>query len=493
MTTKRGAGHGKPVRRSVESRREEVLRFHLVPLPKGGAREALWRAQVGPLLDQALADGPDGLSLLTRFEVRAAEVTRYDLTLFCDDDGAVYRHGTTELVASFSQGGATGSEDHALLDALNAAHATWRATSKSKSKPSAKPVAKPQSKAEAKADSKAGSRAEARPGSRSDTPAVGPSSSVEAASLPDSVRVEVPRYATIFAPNIVELGKASGAKVSAGLLRIGAAPSAKELESLATWLAGRASRFVVELGKGVPLEVLAHLEGVPFVVLGAGRAEWKGLAHLPRSVRRLSIRKAKDVSLAALPHGSRISSIDLEAPRVSGGEASLGALETLAWTGAEDASWASGPPRLRELALRSAKITCLPACESVERLLVFKPSALKTLRGIERMPRLSYLRVDHPAGMERLGALSECRALETIHLTAAHRIGSLVDLASAPKLRRLGVIQSQLDGAPFVGLKGRLEGGSFQLKSGTLGRALLAELGVPFVKTHEVEGHLFDT
>ena len=43
--------------------------------------------------------------------------------LFCGDDGQVHRAGTTEYVASFSQGGATGSNDvdDALIEALDAA------------------------------------------------------------------------------------------------------------------------------------------------------------------------------------------------------------------------------------------------------------------------------------------------------------------------------------------------------------------------------------
>lgn len=51
----------------------------------------------------------------------------YDLHLFCDDDGQVFRAGTTAHVASFSQGGAD-SRDPALERALNDANRAVRAS-----------------------------------------------------------------------------------------------------------------------------------------------------------------------------------------------------------------------------------------------------------------------------------------------------------------------------------------------------------------------------
>lgn len=412
---------------------------------------ALLCEQLGPLLDQALGDGPDGLDLLTRFEVREGRTHRYDLTLFCDDDGAVYRAGTLERVASFSQGGATGTEDASLVEALNAAHAAWRKRPERPASPRVEPApAKP-----------------VRTGA-------------------------IPQYATIYAPHQYELGKKLDAKATSGLLRITKAPTPAELGTLDAFLSTRAAGFVVELAPRVPLTVLAHLEGVPFVVLAAGRKDWAGLSHLPRSVRRLSIRKAKEPALGELPKDHPLVSLELDAPRVAEGSPALAHLETLAWTSVKDASWASLHPKLRELALRNAELDALPASRSVERLVLLKPSGLTTLKHVEALPKLSYLRIDHPAGMKRLGDLSRCAALTTIHLTAAHRIGDLRDLGTAPRLARLGVIQSKLAAAPFLGLKGRLEGGSFQLASTREVEALFSHLGVPFVKTHELEHHLFD-
>lgn len=446
-----------PSKTKASRGRGRDLTFHPVPLPALERSPALWRAQVGPLLDQALGDGPDGLSLLTRFEIRLGDDVRYDVTLFCDDDGAVYRAGTLERVASFSQGGATGTADAALIAALDAAHAAWRKSGKRSPRAPVAPVAP--------------------------TPPVAP---------PSAGARAVPRYETIYAPDRYELGKKLNAKATSGLLRIVKAPTSVQLEALEAFLSGRAHGFVVELGPSVPLSVLAHVRGVPFVVLAAGRKDWTGLGSLPASVRRLSIRKANEPQLAELSEHRGLVSIDLDAPRVARGSPALAHLEVLAWTSAQDASWASLHPRLRELGLRRATIAALPASPTVERLLLFAPSKLTSLAGIEGLPKLSYLRIDHPAGMKRLGDLSGCAALDTIHLTAAHRIGDLSGLRTAPRLRRLGVIQTQLDAVPFEGLKGKLEGGSFQLKSTRHGKELLAHLGVPFVKTHEIESGLFD-
>jgi hypothetical protein len=88
----------------------------------------LLREQLGPLLEQAAEDGPDGTELITLFDVLDEGGQHlYDLHLFCGDDGQVHRAGTLEHVASFSQGGATGSDDAAMLAALDAALAEWAA------------------------------------------------------------------------------------------------------------------------------------------------------------------------------------------------------------------------------------------------------------------------------------------------------------------------------------------------------------------------------
>ena len=426
------------------------MTFHQLPTPALDAMPSLLRDQLGPLLDQAIDDGPEGLSLIERFEVREGGQHRYDLALFAGDDGAVYRRGTLEHVASFSQGGATGP-DLALVAGLNVALQAWRAIQR-ELPPPPPPFEPP----------------------------------------PPAPSGVVPKYSTLYAPSQFELGKKLNPRATTGLLRISTSPTPAQLETLKEYLAPRAAGFVVEIGSAVPLSVLAHLSGVPFVVLGPGRKSFDGLEQLPSSVRRLSIRKHAKVSLAALPPQSGLTSLELDTPSVLLDAPALPHLETVGWTGAEDLSWLKTQPKLRELALRNAKITELPASATLLRLLLDKPSRLAFLRGIESLPRLSFLRVDRPVGMQRLGSLARCAALKTIVLVGAHAISDLSDLSSAPALEQLAVIMTKLDPAPFEALKGKLKGGSFQLRLPKHGAALLAHLGIPSVRTNLLESHFFD-
>lgn len=99
------------------------LTFRPRPMPPADALGDLLVAQLGPLLPMALGDGPDGLGLIDRFDVLdAAGAHVYDLALFCGDDGQVFWAGTLDHVASFSQGGATGTDDAEILAALDAAY-----------------------------------------------------------------------------------------------------------------------------------------------------------------------------------------------------------------------------------------------------------------------------------------------------------------------------------------------------------------------------------
>jgi hypothetical protein len=438
--------------KSLESAATAPLTFHGIALPDGEPWPEPWRSQVGPLLEQALGDGPDGVGLLTRLEIHAEGGHLYDLTLFVDEDGTVYRRGTTDRVASFSQGEATGSTDEGLLAALNRARDEWLRTRRARAAaPHPRPPTQP--------------RASATP-------------------------IDVPRYATTY--DRLALGGRLPSSLRSARLAMERPPAPGELEALRAWLPERAADVIVEIAAKVPLEVLRELGGVRFVVLGPGRRDWRGLSHLPRSVRRLSIRKATEVSLGELPEDAALTSLELDTPRVLEGAPELAGLETLAWTGAEELGWVARLPHVRELALRRSKVAALPQARAVERLLVFSPSGLASLVGLETMPRLRYLRIDDPKGMARLGDLSRCCALETIHLGAAHRIGDLADLVTPPALRTLGTSQTQLDPAPFLPLVGKLTGAALQLKSSAHSKAIAAHLGVPFVKTLELESHLFD-
>ena len=108
------------------------LVFHSRPTPRFDEMGELLREQLGPLLEQAEGEGEGGEELIQLFTV-CDESGRhlYDLHLFCGDEGQLLKAGTTQHVASFSQGEATGSRDEHLLKALRAALAEWRGSHES--------------------------------------------------------------------------------------------------------------------------------------------------------------------------------------------------------------------------------------------------------------------------------------------------------------------------------------------------------------------------
>lgn len=101
------------------------LQFRSLPRVALETLSTLQREQLGPLLEQA--ESEDAAELIERFEVLDEHGTHlYDLHLFCGEDGQLHKASTLEYVASFSQGGATGSEDERLLAALDAALGAWK-------------------------------------------------------------------------------------------------------------------------------------------------------------------------------------------------------------------------------------------------------------------------------------------------------------------------------------------------------------------------------
>ncbi len=107
-----------------------ILEFRTRPTPAFYDMDELLREQLGPLLEQAEEDGEGGEELIQLFSVfDDAGSHVYDFHLFCGEDGQLHQAGTTEYVASFSQGIPSGSEDTELLEALEAAHAEWLASS----------------------------------------------------------------------------------------------------------------------------------------------------------------------------------------------------------------------------------------------------------------------------------------------------------------------------------------------------------------------------
>jgi hypothetical protein len=127
-----------------------VLTLRPRPTPTFDAMSPLLVAQLGPLLDQARADGPAGHELIELFDVLDERGTHvYDMHLFCGDDGRVHRTGTLDRVASFSQGGATATDDASLREALGRALATWNAARRAQkvaAAPEPRPKARPTSK-----------------------------------------------------------------------------------------------------------------------------------------------------------------------------------------------------------------------------------------------------------------------------------------------------------------------------------------------------------
>lgn len=129
----------------------------------------------------------------------------------------------------------------------------------------------------------------------------------------------------------------------------------------------------------------------------------------------------------------------------------------------------------------------------LERLVLLRPTGLGSLVGLDGLPALRFLRIDAPRGMARLGPLDAAGALETVLLVQGHRIADLSDLGSAPRLAMLGLIDTRTDERPFLGLKGRLTGGSFPLKTPAAGKRLFAHLGIPYQKAELIENRFFDS
>ena len=291
-----------------------------------------------------------------------------------------------------------------------------------------------------------------------------------------------------------QIGKKADPKANGGLVVIGAEPASKDVTELRAFLAANGPRTIVQVGAKVPLSVLEHVAGTPFVLLEGGRKSFDGLGALPASVRRLSIQKqSKPFSLAELPANSAIEQLELEVPSLSG-SAPIPMLRTLGWTGMNDdgAAFVTAQPKLHELALRNSSITKLPASAHLERMILFTTTKLVSLLGLDSLPALRFLRIDGPKGMARLGPLAEAHALETLLLVRAHQIADLTDIATAPKLDMLGVIQSAVDEKPFLELKGKLTGGSFQLKTPAANKRLFEHLGIPYRKAELIENRFFD-
>lgn len=278
-------------------------------------------------------------------------------------------------------------------------------------------------------------------------------------------------------------------------VRVREEPSAADAKALRAYTERYGKNVVVELAATVPLSALEHAEGASFVILTGGRTSFDGLEALPASVRRLSIGKqATAVPLGGLAKRRALEELQLDTPSVASSGPAFPALRTLAWTRAKDAAldFIERQKALVDLGLHTSAISRLPNAPSVERLLLFYPSKLSSLVGIDRMKKLTYLRIDQPKGMRRLGDLSKLRALRGILLARAHGIEDLSDLATAPELETLNVLLSKLDAKPFLKLRGKLKRGYFHLQSPKESKALMDHLGVQQARLEAYEPALFD-
>ncbi len=278
-------------------------------------------------------------------------------------------------------------------------------------------------------------------------------------------------------------------------IRVREDPSAADAKALSEYAARHGEGLVVEIGATVPLWALKHAAGAAFVILTGGRTTFEGLDALPASVRRLSIGKQpKAVPLGALSKHRGLEELQLDAPSVTSDSPALPALWRLAWTRAKDDAlrFIERQKSLTELGLHTSAVTRLPDAPNVERLLLFYPSKLVSLVGIDRMKKLSFLRIDQPKGMARLGDLSKLGALRSIMLVRAHNIANLSDLSTVPELETLNVILTKLDAKPFLKLRGKVKRGHFHLDSRKESRALTDHLGVQPARIEEHERELFD-
>ena len=305
---------------------------------------------------------------------------------------------------------------------------------------------------------------------------------------------EIPRPFFQYDKPAFQVGKKPNPKATGGIVQINKIPAAKDLALLRSFVEAYGPQVVAVVGPEVPLSVLEHVDGVPFVVLESGRSSFDGLSSLPNSVRRLSIRtQSTPFSLAELPTTNGIEELELDVTELQNVRP-LASLRTLGWKRMSDAgaAFVSAQPNLFELALRDSTLTRLPSSNSLERLLLFSPATLNSLIGLEQCSSLRFLRIDEPKNMERLGALASAPKLGTVILVGAHAIGDLSDLASAPCLDSVGIIQTDLDEQPFLSLKGKLTGGSFQLQTPEASKRLFAHLGIEYKTAELIENHFFD-
>jgi hypothetical protein len=151
-TVRQALGGARPARPTAPT-----LKLRRVAMP--AKLTPLLRKQLGWLFESA--DEPGAIKFVELFSVHDAKGRHlYDMHLYCGDDGGVFETGTASQVASFSQGGATGTEDAELIESLDTAYHAWRtkkgtAAGTARKKPAAPRPAPPARKATPRKTAKA--------------------------------------------------------------------------------------------------------------------------------------------------------------------------------------------------------------------------------------------------------------------------------------------------------------------------------------------------
>lgn len=99
-----------------------MLTLRTLPLPAAAEIDGVLAEQLGPRLAQLRADPVTYAPLITLAELVDTDgVVRFEACLFRGEDGPVYRAGSVDFVASFSQSCATECDDDELAEALEEA------------------------------------------------------------------------------------------------------------------------------------------------------------------------------------------------------------------------------------------------------------------------------------------------------------------------------------------------------------------------------------
>jgi hypothetical protein len=103
------------------------MRFRRFPIPSLVDLEHVLAEQLGPRLAQLKADWAAYGPLIERYQVvDDGGAVHFDVILFRGEDGPVFRAGTADFVATFSQGSISECDDEDLAQTLETALRAFR-------------------------------------------------------------------------------------------------------------------------------------------------------------------------------------------------------------------------------------------------------------------------------------------------------------------------------------------------------------------------------